>query len=112
MSLEQARAIVKKRIYDIEMILTGFRSFWPPTVQICGQSSKLSISFRKVRLLLSFFPMARCNISPLAVVEVSYKKVPMSERLCSCGISKIEITEHTLLNCEFYEEIKDPSAYI
>lgn len=52
------------------------------------------------------FTLARLRGLPSAVSEGRYKKIPWNQRLCPCGSEEVETTEHVLLYCPYYRNIR------
>ena len=52
------------------------------------------------------FTLAQLNAIPLAIQEGEYKKIPYSQRKCSCNLGAIEAVMDVLQSCPYYFDIQ------
>ena len=51
----------------------------------------------------------RCGILPLTIETGRYTSIPAEFRLCLlCDLNQVEDENHFLLNCPFYDELREP----
>nr|XP_016847415.1 PREDICTED: uncharacterized protein LOC107982573 [Anolis carolinensis] len=108
MGYDQAKAQIKQRITDIErqIDLSNAPSFITSGDSRGSTSPMEYLTKLEVANHQRAFTLARCHVLPSAVLEGRYQKTPYSERLCPCDSGHIETTEHVLLQCLFYRDIR------
>nr|XP_016853653.1 PREDICTED: uncharacterized protein LOC107983669 [Anolis carolinensis] len=108
MGYDQAKSLVKQRITDIEhqLDLSSAPSFITNGDSRSHTSPMEYLTMLEVANHRRAFTLARCHALPSAVLEGRYQKIPYSERLCPCDSGQIETTEHVLLQCLFYRDIR------
>lgn len=52
------------------------------------------------------FTAARLNVLDSAVLKGRYGGVPYDQRLCHCALGEVESTEHILMSCPFYNDLR------
>ena len=105
---DQAKKIIKQRSEDTERQADLNRA--PQFIasesirhRVCQMPYLSTLEIPKHRRA---FTLARCQALPSAILEGRYKKIPLEERRCPCGLGQLETTEHILLFCLYYRDLR------
>lgn len=113
LDVDKAKFTIKQKILDIEgqMETASFPKHIVVSDQVLVSSPApylFHVTLPKFRRALT---LARFNMLPTAVLEGRFKKIPYELRLCHCDLGAIETTEHVLLYCQFYRDVRNQLIY-